>query len=150
MLLEEILTVDRCHCKLTGVSKKRLLTRVSELIAKNIAALEADDIFNALMASEQLGTTGLGNGIAIPHCRVPLCQEIIGTLITLEEAIDFDAVDGNPVDLLFALIVPEEKTNDHIQTLAAIAELFNDEDFCFTLRHTHDTEDLFNIAVTYK
>tara|TARA_B110000438_G_scaffold141805_1_gene136826 strand:- start:3465 stop:3917 length:453 start_codon:yes stop_codon:yes gene_type:complete len=150
MLLEEILTVDRCHCKLTGVSKKRLLTRVSELIAKNIAALEADDIFNALMAREQLGTTGLGNGIAIPHCRVPLCQEIIGTLITLEEAIDFDAVDGNPVDLLFALIVPEEKTNDHIQTLAAIAELFNDEDFCFTLRHTHDTEDLFNIAVTYK
>jgi PTS system nitrogen regulatory IIA component len=150
MLLEEILTVDRCHCKLTGVSKKRLLTRVSELIAKNIAALEADDIFNALMAREQLGTTGLGNGIAIPHCRVPLCQEIIGTLITLEEAIDFDAVDGNPVDLLFALIVPEEKTSDHIQTLAAIAELFNDEDFCFTLRHTHDTEDLFNIAVTYK
>jgi PTS system nitrogen regulatory IIA component len=150
MLLEEILTVDRCHCKLTGVSKKRLLTRVSELIAKNIAALEADDIFNALMAREQLGTTGLGNGIAIPHCRVPLCQEIIGTLITLEEAIDFDAVDGNPVDLLFALIVPEQNTRDHIQTLAAIAELFNDEDFCFTLRHTHDTEDLFNIAVTYK
>ena len=150
MQLEEILTADRCHCKLTVVSKKRLLTKVSELIAKDIAALEADDIFNALMAREQLGTTGLGNGIAIPHCRVPLCQEIIGTLITLEEAIDFDAVDGGPVDLLFALIVPEQKTDDHIQTLAAIAELFNDEDFCFTLRHTHNTEDLFNIAVTYK
>ena len=150
MQLEEILTADRCHCKLTGVSKKRLLTKVSELIAKDIAALEADDIFNALMAREQLGTTGLGNGIAIPHCRVPLCQKIIGTLITLEEAIDFDAVDGGPVDLLFALIVPEQKTDDHIQTLAAIAELFNDEDFCFTLRHTHNTEDLFNIAVTYK
>jgi PTS system nitrogen regulatory IIA component len=150
MQLEEILTADRCHCKLTGVSKKRLLTKVSELIAKDIAALEADDIFNALMAREQLGTTGLGNGIAIPHCRVPLCQEIIGTLITLEEAIDFDAVDGGPVDLLFALIVPEQQTDDHIQTLAAIAELFNDEDFCFTLRHTHNTEDLFNIAVTYK
>jgi PTS system nitrogen regulatory IIA component len=149
MQLEEILTAERCHCNLKGVSKKRLLAKVSEIIAKDIISLDADNIFNALMAREQLGTTGLGNGIAIPHCRVPSCQEIVGTLIILEEAIDFDAVDGSPVDLLFVLIVPEQKTDDHIQALAVIAELFNDEDFCLTLRHTHDAEDLFNIAITY-
>lgn len=149
MQLEEILTPERCHCRLNGVSKKRLLTNVSELIAENISALEADDIFNALMAREQLGSTGLGNGIAIPHCRVSTCSEIIGSLITLEKPIDFDAIDGKPVDLLFVLIVPEQKTDEHIRTLAGLAELFNDEDFCYTLRHTHDNEDLYNIAITY-
>ena len=149
MQLEEILTPERCHCRLNGVSKKRLLTNASELIAANVPALEADDIFDALMAREQLGSTGIGNGIAIPHCRVPLCQDIVGTMITLSEPIDFEAIDGKPVDLFFVLIVPEKKTDEHIKTLARLAELFNEEDFCYTLRHTHDSEDLYNIAITY-
>ena len=149
MQLEEILTPERCHCMLAGVSKKRILTNISELIAEDIASLEADNIFNALMAREQLGSTGLGNGIAIPHCRVPYCQDIIGTLVTLEEPINFDAIDGKPVDILFVLIVPEQKTDEHIKTLARLAELFNGEDFCYTLRHTHESKDLYNIAITY-
>jgi len=149
MHLEEILTPERCHSKIEGVSKKRILTRVSQLISENIATLEPDEIFNALMAREQLGSTGLGNGIAIPHCRVPMCNDIIGSLITLSEPIDFDAVDGKPVDILFVLIVPEQQHDEHIKTLAGLATLFNDEDFCFTLRHTNDSEDLYNIAITY-
>jgi len=148
MQLEEILTPERCHCMLTGVSKKRIITKISELIAEDIALLEADNIFDALMAREQLGSTGLGDGIAIPHCRVPLCQDIIGALVTLKEPIDFDAIDGKPVDILFVLIVPEQKTDEHIKTLAKLAELFNDEDFCYTLRHTHDSEGLYNFAIT--
>ena len=148
MQLEEILTLERCHCMLKGVSKKRILTKISALIAEDIASLEADNIFNALMSREQLGSTGLGSGIAIPHCRVPLCQDIIGALVTLEEPIDFDALDGKPVDILFVLIVPEQKTDEHIKALARLAELFNDEDFCYTLRHTHDREVLYNLAIT--
>ncbi len=149
MQLEDILTPDRCQCNMAGVSKKRLLNNISELISNNIEALEETEVFNALMAREQLGTTGLGNGIAIPHCRVAPCEKIIGALITLAEPIDFDAMDGKPVDLIFALIVPEQKTDEHVQTLAALATLFNDEDFCYTLRHTHDNEDLYNVAITY-
>lgn len=149
MQLEEILTPERCHCKLEGVSKKRVLTRISQFIAEDIGAVEPDKIFNALMAREQLGSTGLGNGIAIPHCRVPLCKGIIGTLVTLSEPIDFDAIDSKPVDLLFVLIVPEEQNDEHVRTLAGVAELFNDEDFCYTLRHTNDSEDMYNIAITY-
>ena len=149
MQLEEILTPDRCQCNMDGVSKKRILNNISELISKNIDALEAPEVFNALMEREKLGTTGLGNGIAIPHCRVAPCDKIIGSLISLAEPIDFDSVDGKAVDLLFALIVPEQKTDEHVQTLAALATLFNDEDFCFTLRHTNDGEDLYNVAVTY-
>lgn len=149
MQLEEILTPERCHCKLEGVSKKRVLTRISQFIAEDIGAVEPDKIFNALMAREQLGSTGLGNGIAIPHCRVHLCKGIIGTLVTLSEPIDFDAIDSKPVDLLFVLIVPEEQNDEHVRTLAGVAELFNDEDFCYTLRHTNDSEDMYNIAITY-
>ena len=70
-------------------------------------------------------------------------------LITLDEPIDYDAIDGKPVDILFALIVPEEETDEHVKTLANLAELFNDEDFCFTLRQTQDDEDLYHIAITY-
>jgi len=149
MELEDILSPERCHCRLAGVSKKRLLTNISQLVAENTTELGAGEVFNALMAREQLGSTGLGNGIAIPHCRVSQCQDIICMLITLDSAIDFDALDGKPVDLLFVLLVPEQKTDDHVKTLAGLAALFNDEDFCYTIRHTQDSEDLYNIAVTF-
>lgn len=149
MQLEDILTPERCHSRLAGVSKKRILTIISELLAETTTSLEATNIFNALMAREQLGSTGLGKGIAIPHCRVPMCKDIMGMLITLEEPVDFDAVDGKPVDILFVLIVPEQEMDEHVRTLAGLAELFNDDDFCFTLRQTNNSEDLFNIAIMY-
>ncbi|NKB34136.1 MAG: PTS IIA-like nitrogen regulatory protein PtsN [Pseudomonadales bacterium] len=149
MQLEDILTPDRCFCQLDGVSKKRVLTQVSELLGKQFATLDESEVFNAIMAREQLGSTGLGGGIAIPHCRVPHCKGIIGALVTLKAPIDFDAIDGKPVDLLFVLIVPEEKTDEHVKTLAGLAELFNDPDFCYTIRQTQDSEDLYNIAITF-
>jgi PTS system nitrogen regulatory IIA component len=70
-------------------------------------------------------------------------------LITLKEPINFDSIDDNPVDIIFVLIVPEQKTDEHIETLAGLARLFSDEDFCYTLRNTQDSEDLYNIAITY-
>ncbi|MEQ8952901.1 MAG: PTS sugar transporter subunit IIA [Pseudomonadales bacterium] len=149
MQLEDILTPERCFSGIDGVSKKRILTTAAELIAKTTPALETDDIFSALMAREQLGSTGLGNGIAIPHCRVNTCNKIIGSLITLAEPVDFDAIDGKPVDILFVLIVPAVEHEEHIKVLARLAELFNEEDFCYTLRHTHDNADLYTVAITY-
>ncbi len=149
MQLDEILTPELCQAKLTGVSKKRVLTNVSELVAQQNELLEASEVFNALMAREQLGSTGLGDGTAIPHCRVSCCQKILGALITVDNPIDFDSIDGKPVDILFVLLVPEQKTDEHLKVLAELAELFSDEDFCYTLRHTQDSEDLYNIAVTY-
>ena len=82
MQLEEILSPERCHCRIDGISKKRILSKISEIVSENIDSLEAPDVFEALMAREQLGTTGLGNGIAIPHCRLAPCENIIGALIT--------------------------------------------------------------------
>ncbi len=149
MQLEDILSPERCHCRIDGISKKRILSKISEIVSENIDSLEASDVFEALMAREQLGTTGLGNGIAIPHCRLAACENIIGALITLKQPIDFDSLDGKPVDILFVLLVPHEEHDEHVRTLAELAALVNDEDFCYTIRHTLDSEDLYNIAITY-
>ncbi len=148
MQLEEILIPERCLCQVEGISKKRILNKISEIFSENIPELDAAEVFDALMAREQLGTTGLGNGIAIPHCRFAPCESIIGALITLEQPIDFDSLDSKPVDILFVLLVPEVENDEHVRTLAGLATLFNDEDFCYTIRHTHDSEDLYNIAIT--
>ncbi|MFT6294662.1 MAG: PTS system nitrogen regulatory IIA component [Glaciecola sp.] len=134
---------------MVGSSKKRILKTIGEHLSETNNNLDASEVFDSLMAREQLGSTGIGAGIAIPHCRVPLCSNIVGMLITLKEPIDFDSIDNSPVDIIFVLIVPEQKTNEHIETLAGLAKLFSDEDFCYTLRNTQDSEDLYNIAITY-
>jgi len=149
MQLEDILSLERCHCRIEGISKKRILSKISEIVSENIDSLESAEVFDALMAREQLGTTGLGDGIAIPHCRLAPCKNIIGALVTLDQPIDFDSLDRKPVDILFVLLVPREEKDEHVRTLAELATLFNDEDFCYTIRHTHDSEDLYNIAITY-
>ncbi|MCB1670131.1 MAG: PTS IIA-like nitrogen regulatory protein PtsN [Gammaproteobacteria bacterium] len=149
MQLEDILTPERCYCDVKGVSKKRLLKTISEYTEKNVGYLDANTIFDALMARERLGSTGLGNGIAIPHCKIPQCREVIGCIFTLEEPVDFDSVDSKPVDLLFILIVPDEQSDTHVKILGQVAELFNDENFCFILRNTHNGDDLYSVAITH-
>lgn len=149
MQLEDILTPERCHCDVQGVSKKRLLKTISEQIEEDVGYLDANTVFDALMARERLGSTGLGGGIAIPHCKIAECKEIIGCIVTLEEPVDFDSIDSKPVDLLFILIVPDEESDNHVKLLGQIAELFSDENFCFVLRNTHDGGDLYSIAVTH-
>ncbi|MFT4885864.1 MAG: PTS system nitrogen regulatory IIA component [Pseudohongiellaceae bacterium] len=149
MELDNILSQTRCRCRMEGSSKKRILKTISEHLADTNKNLDAGEVFDSLMARERLGSTGIGAGIAIPHCRVPLCSDIVGMLITLKEPIDFDSIDDSPVDIIFVLIVPEQKTDEHIETLAGLARLFSDEDFCYTLRNTQDSEDLYNIAITY-
>lgn len=147
MRLDTILTPERCYCNLPGVSKKRFLTTISELIAENTPALNADSIYTALLAREQLGSTGIGNGIGIPHCRLADCKAITGALIKLEEGIDFDAVDSRRVDLLFVLIVPAEETHEHLKVLGALAALFHQESFCNRLRQATSSQALYEIAV---
>jgi PTS system nitrogen regulatory IIA component len=149
MQLEDILTPERCFCNLEGVSKKRLLKTISENLEGSMEGLEANQIFDALMARERLGSTGLGGGIAIPHCKISGCKQIIGSIVTLSEPVDFDAIDNNPVDLLFVLIVPDKETDEHVRLLGQVAELFNDENFCMILRNTHDQEDIYTVAITY-
>ena len=147
MHLEEILSPSLCKSKVEGMSKKRVIGIMSSLIAEQIEGVDEDDVFEALMSREQLGTTGLGNGIAIPHCRIAQCDRLVGALVSLAEPVDYDSIDGKPIDLVFALVVPEGGDTEHVKALGEIASLFLDEDLCFTLRHTNDDEDLYNVAI---
>lgn len=149
MQLSSILTPERALCNLPGVSKKRFLTTISETIAETTPNLSADAIYTALLAREQLGSTGIGNGIAIPHCRVSECTSITGTLVKLDEGIDFDAVDSQQVDLLFVLIVPAEETDEHLRVLSALARLFHQDEFCQALRGARSNQELYDIAVRF-
>ncbi len=144
--LTDILTPARTVCHASGSSKKKLFETLAEIISNDQLSLPQDEVFDQLIAREKLGSTGLGNGIAIPHCRVGNCTKPLGTLVTLAEPIEFDAPDDAPVDLLFVLLVPEEAHQQHLDILAGIARLFSDTEFCSRLRAAGDSVELFRIA----
>lgn len=145
MLIQHLLTPSRTLCGLQGGSKKRVLEMTSQLIAEQNPGLDSDVIFSGLLGRERLGSTGIGDGVAIPHCRLADCKEALGYLITLDSPIDFDSIDGKPVDLLFTLVVPEEACEEHLQTLASVAELFSQEAVRNALRTAKDNESLYQV-----
>jgi nitrogen PTS system EIIA component len=112
----------RCHLPLA--SKKRVLEQLSELLcAEEQDDISQESIFDALLARERLGTTGFGNGVAIPHGRISGLDAPILALVTLKKPIDFDSIDLQPVDLLIAMIVPEDDADTHIALLSQIADM---------------------------
>ena len=147
MKLDSILSPDRTLCGLSGSSKKRVLENISQFICRDLPEFNPNQLFDSLLAREKLGSTGLGNGIAIPHCRITQCQQIIGTLIKLDQAVDFDAMDNKPVDLLFVLLVPEQAHDEHLNVLATLAELFGNLSFCQKLLSADCSERLYRLAV---
>lgn len=148
-VLSELLSPGRTICRAPGSSKKRLFETLAQVISEDNPGLADADIFAQLLARERLGSTGLGAGIAIPHCRIANCREPIGCLATLEEAIDFDAPDDIPVDILFVLLVPEQAHQEHLDILARIARLFSQSDFCTQLRSANDAGTLFRRATEW-
>ena len=148
--LAQLLTPGRTLCHAAGVSRKRLFETIAGVIAQDQISLPNDEIFSQLIAREKLGSTGLGKGIAIPHCRVENCTHPLGTLVTLKDPIDFDAPDGQPVDLLFVLLVPNEAHQLHLDILANVASLFNQESFCQQLRAASNNDELFQTATTWR
>lgn len=146
MDIKTIITPGRTLCGIEGVSKKRALEILANTIAEDVPAIDADDLFRRLIARERLGSTGIGHGIAIPHCRVSNCEGTIGALITLKEPIDFDAIDSEPVDVLFTMLVPENAHGEHLQTLASLASMLNDAEFRDRLRAADSDQALFDVA----
>ena len=142
MHIADLLTADRVACCEQSASKKRVLEQLSALIAGGQQALNSTDVFDSLIARERLGSTGLGHGVAIPHGRVKNGTETVGAFIKLQNPVDFDAVDGEPVDLLFGLLVPEQSTQEHLQLLAQLAEMFSDAEFVAGLRQSGSAADL--------
>ncbi|HEY0634241.1 MAG TPA: PTS IIA-like nitrogen regulatory protein PtsN [Gammaproteobacteria bacterium] len=134
MQLTDILTLERVSCDGQAGSKKRVLEQLSDLAANGQEALSRVEIFDSLLSRERLGSTGLGHGIAIPHGRVKNSDKTIGAFLKLREGVDYDAIDQQPVDLLFALLVPEQSTEEHLKLLAQLAEMFSNAEVVAQLR----------------
>lgn len=145
--LQSLLTPARTLCRAPGSDKQQVLENVVRFLGETLPGIEQGAVLDKLLARERLGSTGLGNGIAIPHCRLKKLDAVVGALITLDQAIDFNATDDKPVDILFVLLAPEQATQEHLNALAALAELFSRGDFCQTLRDARDTEQLYRAAI---
>jgi len=134
MNITSLLTPDRVVCCDDIASKKRLLEQLSELLCKSSPQLSRQTVFDALVSREKLGSTGLGRGVAIPHGRMAVLTEPVCAFIKVDPPVDFDAADNQPVDLVFCLLVPEESTEEHLQVLSTIAEIFSNQAMCNVLR----------------
>lgn len=145
--LEHILTPERSQVNVPGGSKKRVLEYIAHLIASDLPDIDEDVLFESLVAREKLGSTGFGNGIAIPHCRLIGCTTPISAVLHLETAVDFDAIDGEPVDLLFVLLVPEQATDEHLELLRQIASIFEQDDVRERLRNARDNAALYQTVL---
>lgn len=150
MLLESILSPQRTYCGAPGGSKKRVFEAIADFVCNDVDCLDPNELLTALNDREKLGSTGIGHGIAIPHCRTKNCACTTGALIKLQQAIEFDAIDEQPVDLLFVLMVPEKASDEHLQTLSTLATLFNQPEFCDQLRQADGNEALYNAAINFQ
>jgi len=144
MQIDHILTPDRTFSGVQGGSKKRVLELIGKLVAQH-TNLDPDAIYESLIAREKLGSTGFGNGIAIPHCRLGDCHKAIGALLQLDGKIDFDALDGQPVDLIFVLLVPQEATDQHLQILKMLASKLDQAQLRDDLRAAPDAQSLYDV-----
>jgi PTS system nitrogen regulatory IIA component len=133
----ELLRVEDIHLDLDVSDKERLLERIAALLSRRHGLSEAQ-VLESLTAREQLGSTGLGHGVAIPHARMPQCYAAAGVFVRTKAAVPFDAPDRKPVSIFLALIVPNQATERHLQLLATAASMFSDRAFRDTLRTCPD------------
>ena len=145
--LETILTPGRSVVNAPGGSKKKALEQIATLISKQVPELEMQEVYEALIAREKLGSTGFGNGIAIPHCRLKGCETPVSALLHLDAPIDFDAIDGAPVDLLFVLLVPQAATDAHLELLRQIASMLDRKEVRDKLRSASSNEALYQVVL---
>ena len=142
MNLAEMLSPALCFSKIEGRSQKRVFEVLSKKISDRYLNLNYSDIFDALSAREKLGSTGIGEGVAIPHCRLEREGPSIAAIVTLDEGIGFEAPDQKPVDLLVFLLVSGEANQAHLDTLAGLAKVLSVEESREALRNAVSGEEL--------
>lgn len=145
MLISDLLSPERIRFDVHSSSKKRLLEMISQELARNSDSLSKREIFESLCARERLGSTGLGKGVAIPHGRIKGSDTVEASFIRLKKPLPFDAVDGEPVDLLFAMTVPEQCNEDHLKLLSQLAELFSDPSLLTKLRQAENSGTMLQL-----
>ncbi len=142
MEVTDLLAAENVIADLRVTSKKQALQELAKYAA-SLTGQEERAIFEVLLERERLGTTGVGDGLAIPHGRLPELDRIQGFFARLEKPIDFDSIDDRPVDLIFLLLAPEGSGADHLKALARISRLLRAPSFCEKLRGAHNRDALF-------
>ena len=144
MLLSDILKQDAIKSLSACTSKKRLFHELGDL-AESCYGFDATTVVDALIEREGLGPTGVGHGIALPHARLDCVEKVCGVFLRLEKPLNFDAVDRQPVDLVFALLAPKASGVEHLKALALVSRTLRDANFCAKLRANSDTATLYTI-----
>lgn len=142
MKISEIMTEKNIFIGVKASSKRELLQELSVQAAK-ISGFDERTIFDTLLERENLGSTGFGSSTALPHGRFASLPKVITLLAKLQTPIDFDAIDGKPVDLVFVLLSPEDCGADHLTALATISRILKDESLCSKLRQISSTEEIY-------
>jgi len=147
MKIGTFLAPENALVNMEASDKTRLLMKLSGRAAKSVF-LEPEQVSQEILKREELGSTGVGGGAAIPHARIPGLLTPFGILARLRKPIDFDAVDGKPVDLIFLLLLPATSTGDHLKVLAAVARRLRDEVTLSALRQAENNENLYDAMST--
>jgi nitrogen PTS system EIIA component len=150
MHITDLITVERIICGAAAVSRTSSLGLLGDLLATGQPALGADEITTSLIERENLCSTCLGRGIAIPHGRLKSCTRTTGAFLKLEQGLDFHAADRQPVDMLFAFIVPEHHIDEHLEILALLAQLFSDRELCAQLRRSALAGGVFDLLTRWQ
>jgi PTS system nitrogen regulatory IIA component len=143
-LISKILAPDNILLDTESTSKKRIFERVG-LLFENQMQIARSQVFDSLFAREKLGSTGLGQGVAIPHGRIPKLREATAAFVKTTHPIPFDAPDGQPVTLIFVLLVPELATDLHLQLLGELAQMFSDTAFRERLQACEDAANAYQL-----
>ncbi len=146
MDIEQLLQREAVIASLNATSKKHLLQELSKSAAK-VFGLESRQVFDILLERERLGSTGVGSGLAIPHGKLPQIDKLQGMFARLEKPVDFDAIDDQPVDLVFLLLAPEGAGADHLKALARISRILRDRSFCEKLRGSDNAEAIYALLM---
>lgn len=144
MLLEEIIKPESVLCNAHARSKKHCLEILSELLVRSTPDIPSDDIFERLVERERLGCTGLKKGVAFPHCRVDGIEQSQAALIKLSEAVDFDSADGEPVDLVFGMLVPRELQESDYGDIKLVTGVLDDMGLRERLRESSTSSELYD------
>ena len=144
MEINDLISSESVVANLKATSKKQVLQDLSRR-ASDVTGLQERTIFDIIMDRERLGTTGVGNGIAIPHGKLPNLERLHGVFARLEQPVDFQAIDERPVDLIFLLLAPESAGADHLKALAKISRILRDSGICEKLRGTDTSDALYAI-----
>jgi PTS system nitrogen regulatory IIA component len=142
--ISKILLPDNILLDTESTSKKRVFERVG-LLFENNQQIARSQVFDSLFAREKLGSTGLGQGVAIPHGRIAKLRDATAAFVKTSHPIPFDAPDGLPVDLIFVLLVPERATDLHLQILGELAQMFSDTQFRNRMIACEDTASIYQL-----